>query len=432
MFILLSIFVYSYPLKSTNNNSTIGGILQKHTVMARQTKPLSTAQVDKAKPQNTLYRLYDGNGLVINITPSGGKHWYLQYKHPISKKAQMFKLGSYPALSLKDARTACQDCKQLLARHIDPKEHTKAQRQDALEGNFQSVFSEWLQTKDYSPKTQQKLQVYQDYLLKTLGNKAVSDINVPDLMLVLKPIEKQGQFAKLEKIRSMINQTLAYAVATGRSQTNPAIHLKGAFKTGSVRHNPAILDEGRLGALVRAIDNYQGRFSTRQALMFLLLVFARPGEVRHMHWAQVDLVNGIWTYTPNKTKKSTQVQMISPLPRQAIDILVQMKRYRPHSKLVFPSDSMPSCPLSENTLNQALRRMGFDGSEQTTHGFRAIARTLLEEKFKYDYRMIEMQLAHQVRDSNGRAYNRVQWLDERRQMLQTWADYIDQLKNPTP
>lgn len=201
----------------------------------------------------------------------------------------------------------------------------------------------------------------------------------------------------------MINQTLAYAVATGRSQTNPAIHLKGAFKTGSVRHNPAILDEGRLGVLVRAIDNYQGRFSTRQALMFLLLVFARPGEVRQMHWAQVDLVDGIWTYVPNKTKKSTQVQMISPLPRQAIDILVQMKRYRPYSNLVFPSDSMPSCPLSENTLNQALRRMGFDGSEQTTHGFRAIARTLLEEKFKYDYRMIEMQLAHQVRDSNGRA-----------------------------
>ena len=120
------------------------------------------------------------------------------------------------------------------------------------------------------------------------------------------------------------------------------------------------------------------------------------------------------------------------MPRQAVDILVQMKRYRPYSKLVFPSDSMPYCPLSENTLNQALRRMGFDGSEQTTHGFRAIACTLLEEKFKYDYRMIEMQLAHQVRDSNGRAYNRMQWLDERRQMLQTWADYIDQLKNPTP
>lgn len=403
--------------------------------MARQTKPLSSTQIDKAKPKDKLYRLYDGNGLVVNITPNGGKYWYLQYKHPITKKAQMYKLGDYPTLSLADARTTCQDCQKLLAQNIDPKTYFELERQkqeNILKNDFKTVFTEWLETKNYSSKTQEKMQNYQDELLAVLGNKVVSDITVPDLMLVLKPIEKAEHFAKLEKVRSMINQTLAYAVATGRSDTNPAVNLKGAFKTGEVRHNPAILDEKRLGDLVRAIDGYHGYFVTRQALMFSLLMFARPGEVRHMTWGQVDLENKTWTYTPNKTKKSTSVQMVSPLPHQAIEILGQMKEYRPHSELVFPSTITQARPLSENTLNQALRRMGFDNSEQTSHGFRAIARTLLEEKFKYDYRMIEMQLAHKVRDSNGRAYNRVQWLDERREMLQAWADYIYQLKNPIP
>ncbi|MDO4700446.1 MAG: integrase arm-type DNA-binding domain-containing protein [Moraxella sp.] len=401
--------------------------------MARQTKPLSSTQIDKARPKDKLYRLYDGNGLIVNITPNGGKYWYLQYKHPITKKAQMHKLGDYPTLSLAEARTICQDCHKLLAQNIDPKTYFELERQrqeNSLKNDFKAVFAEWLGTKDYSPKTQEKMQNYQDELLAVLGNKIVSEIGVPDLMLVLKPIEKAGHFAKLEKVRSMINQTLAYAVATGRSETNPAINLKGAFKAGEVRHNPAILDERRLGDLVCAIDSYHGYFVTRQALLFSLLIFARPGEVRHMTWMQVDLDDNTWTYTPNKTKKSTSVQIISPLPMQAMEILRQMKEYRPNSELVFPSTITQLRPLSENTLNQALRRMGFDSSEQTSHGFRAIARTLLEEKFKYDYRMIEMQLGHQVRDSNGRAYNRVQWLDERREMLQTWADYIYKLKKP--
>lgn len=403
--------------------------------MARQTLPLTSTQIDKAKPKDKLYRLYDGGGLVLNITPNGGKYWYLQYKHPITKKAQMYKLGDYPALSLANARSLCQECHTLLAQNIDPKTYFELERQrqeNALINDFKSVFTEWLATKDYAPTTQAKMQNYQDELLAVIGNKPVSDITVPDLMLVLKPVEKAKHFAKLEKMRTMINQTLAYAVATGRSESNPALHLRGAFASGEVRHNPAILDENRLGELVRAIDGYHGFFTTKKALEFAIMMFARPGEVRHLTWGQIDLDKGLWTYTPNKTKKSTQVQMVSPLPRQALEILRQMKEYRPHSEFVFPSTITTARPLSENTLNQALRRMGFDNTEQTSQGFRAIARTILEEKFKYDYRMIELQLAHQVRDSNKRAYNRVQWIDERREMLQTWADYLEKLKNPTP
>lgn len=217
--------------------------------MVRQTKPLSNTQIDKAKPKDKLYRLYDGNGLVVNIAPNGGKYWYLQYKHPITKKAQMYKLGDYPALSLLDARTAYQDCHKLLARNIGPKTYFELERQkqeNALKNDFKSVFAEWLETKNYSPKIQEKMQSYQDALLAVLGNKIVSDITVPDLMLVLKPIEKARHFTKLEKAHSMINQTLAYAVATGRSETNPAVNLKGVFKKSEVRHNPAILNEKRL------------------------------------------------------------------------------------------------------------------------------------------------------------------------------------------
>lgn len=199
----------------------------------------------------------------------GGKYWYLQYKHPISTKAQMYKLGNYPALSLANARTLCQECHTLLAQNIDPKTHfelEKERQENTLSNDFKSVFQEWLATKNYAPTTQAKMQNYQDELLAVLGNKPVSDISVPDLMLVLKPIENAKHFAKLEKMRTMINQALAYAVATGRSETNPALHLRGAFATGEVRHNPAILDENRLGDLVRAIDSYHGFFVTKKSI----------------------------------------------------------------------------------------------------------------------------------------------------------------------
>lgn len=398
--------------------------------MARQTLPLTNTQIEKAKPKDKIYRLYDGNGLVMNITPNGGKYWYLQYKHPITKKAQMYKLGNYPAVSLSYARELCQKCHTLLSQNIDPKIHFELELQkqeNALKNDFKSVYAEWLETKNYESSTLKKMDNYQAELLAVLGNKPVCDITVPDLMLVLKPIEKSGYFEKLRKMKSMISQTLSYAVATGRAEQNPAIHLKGVFATGETRHNPAILDEQRLAELIRCIDVYHGQFVVRQALKFSLYIFARPGEIRNLTWDKIDFDNEQWHYTPNKTKKSTSVQMVIPLPKQAMTILREMKDYK-NSDLVFPSVISRLKPLSENTLNQALRRMGFDSSEQTSHGFRAIARTLLEEKFKYDYRMIEMQLAHAVRDSNGRAYNRVQWLDERREMLQTWADYLDSLK----
>lgn len=399
--------------------------------MARTTKPLTATEVAKAQPKDKLYRLYDGNGLVLNILPSGTKTWYLQYKHPHTQKADMYKIGNYPAVALADARKACQDCHALLAQNIDPKQHAKQQaeaKRIALANDFRSVFNEWLATRDYAAATVNKLQTYTAELLAVIGNKPVDQLTVMDCMTVLRPIERAGHLEKLKKIRSLINQTMAYAIATGRAETNPAVNLAGVFKSSKKKHNPAILDESRLAEMVQAMDGYHGSFVTKKCLMFSLYTFARQGEIRNLKFGDIDFDTGTWHYTPSKTANSTQIQLSTPLSTQAMEIIRQLSDHH-RGDYVFVSPNTTLRPISEGLVNRALRRLGFDKDEQTAHGFRAVARTLLEEKFKYDYRMIEMQLGHQVRDSNGRAYNRVQWIDERREMLQVWADFIDDLKN---
>lgn len=402
--------------------------------MPRQTRPLSNTEIEKARPKEKLYRLYDGNGLVLNITPNGGKYWYLQYKHPVTKKAQMYKLGDYPAVSLSQARTLCMDCHKLLGQNIDPKAYAEQEiksKQSQIDNDFKSVFNAWIATKDYAPATLLKLKTYMAELLAVIGNKPIGDISVVECIDVLRPIERAGHLEKLKKVKSMMSQTFAYAVATGKATHNPVINLTGVFKTASKKHNPAILDEKRLSELVQEMDGYHGSFVVKKCLMFSLYTFARQGEIRNMRFGDVNFNDGLWTYMPSKTAKSTQVNVVTPLSKQALEILRQLREYH-QGDIVFVSPNTSLKPVSDGLVNRALRRLGFDKDEQTAHGFRAIARTLLEEKFKYDYRMIEMQLGHQVRDSNGRAYNRVTWLGERREMLQTWADYIDQLKSPTP
>lgn len=275
--------------------------------MSRQTLPLTSTQIDKAKPKDKLYRLYDGNGLVINITPNGGKYWYLQYKHPINKKSQMYKLGDYPTLSLANARIACQDCKTLLAQGIDPKDHAKKQikaRQAKIDNDFKSVFDAWISTKDYAPATLLKLQTYTAELLAVMGSKPISDIDITDCIDVLRPIERAGHLEKLKKTKSMMSQTFAYAIATGKATHNPVTSLVGVFRTAPKRHNPAILDEMRLAELVKEIDGYHGSFVVKKCLMFSLYMFARQGEIRNMKFSDVDFDKGSGHTRPQKPPKA--------------------------------------------------------------------------------------------------------------------------------
>lgn len=400
--------------------------------MPKKTLPLSSTEVEKAKAKDKLYRLYDGGGLVLNVATTGLKTWYFKYNHPATKKPDMVKLGRYPALSLAEARKKRIECDELLTKGLDPKQHFVSVVNDEatrISNDFKTLCNEWLPTKRYQDTTLAKQQIYIDEIISLIGNKPVTEITVSDCMALLKPLEKKGHFDKLKKIRSIISQVMTYAIVTGRAEQNPTLHLRGVFKTGVVRHNPAILDEPRLAELATAIDNYQGYYNTKQALKYLLYVWARSGEIRHLKWADIDLDNGLWTYTPTKTQGKTHIEMVTPLSRQVIELLKGMKQVSGSGVYVFPSArGKYDSPMSDAVFNQALRNMGFSSTEQTGHGFRAIARTLLEEKFEYDYRIIEMQLGHQVRDSNGRAYNRVTWLDKRREMMQTWADYLDGLK----
>lgn len=392
--------------------------------MSRKTKPLSATQVEKSKPKDKLYRLYDGNGLVLNITPNGGKYWYLQYKQPISNKAQMMKLGTYPAMSLTDARSKREELLTILSKGKDPKVHSNALLQSELkrlENDFKSVFEDWFKTRNYAQGTVIKLQTYMSEMNAIIGHKPITEITTQDCIALLKPIEQANHLEKLKKIKTLLNQTFIYAIAMGICDSNPVSNLNGIFKTKPKQHNPAILDEYRLKEMVQGIYGYNGSFVVKKCLLFALYTFARQGSIRQIK--RDDIVDGVWKYTPSKTKHSTGVQMVTPLSKQACEIINQLKQYH-NNEFIF---SISNKPISENTLNQALRRIGIESSEQTVHGFRAIARTLLEEKFKYDYRIIEMQLEHQVRDSNGRAYNRVTWFDERKDMLQVWADYIDDL-----
>lgn len=398
--------------------------------MSRQTLPLSSTEVEKAKPRDKQYRLYDGGGLVLSVAPTGTKTWYLKYNHPITKKADMLKLGRYSALSLAEARKKRLECEEILARNLDPKKHysdSLKNEKARIDNDFRSMCNEWLPTKNYQDATLKKRQSYIDEIINAIGNKPVTEITTADCMTLLKPIERAGHFDKLKTIRSIISQVLTYAIATGRAEQNPTLHLRGVFKSGVVRHNPAIIDEPRLSDLVTAINGYGGYFATRQALRFLLMVWARSGDVRFMRWADVDLDNAIWAYTPSKTNNSTQIDVACPLPTQAVELLKTMQALSKGEYVFTTPRGRHDTPFSDAVFNRALRTMGFSSTEQTAHGFRAIARTLLEEKFEYDYRMIEMQLGHQVRDSNGRAYNRVKWIEKRREMLQVWADYLDSL-----
>ncbi|WP_131667359.1 tyrosine-type recombinase/integrase [Psychrobacter pygoscelis] len=398
--------------------------------MARQTKPLTNTEVSKAKPRDKLYRLYDGDGLQLNVYSTGNKTWFFAYKRPFTGIPDSIKIGRYPSISLAEARSKKDEFKKLLENNVDPKsakEQAEKEQRLKIANDFKSVYLEWVKTMNYADTTLKKTTTAIDEIIAVIGNKPVSEITVMDCMKALKPVEAAGHYTKLQKMRTKISQVMTHAIATGRATENPALHLRGVFGTGEVKHAPAILDEKRLSELLIAIDGYSGYFATRRALRFAILTFARPGEVRHLRWRDIDLEKGLWTYTPSKTKKSTGIDMVSPLSKQSLQVLNEMREYA-QDEYVFPSKTSASGVLSENTLNQALKRMGFDGSEQTSQGFRAIARTLLEETLKYDYRMIEMQLAHKVFDSNGRAYNRVKWLDDRRVMMQAWADYLDKLK----
>lgn len=395
---------------------------------------LTDVKVRNAKPQEKQYKLFDGDGLFLLVmppgkkTPNGSKCWRLKYR--FCGKEKLLALGTYPDVSLSDARDRRSEARKLLAKGIDPSEARKTQRAmdaDNAANTFEVVAREWYGKNEPVWSSTHAVTVIsrlEKHVFPVIGSRPISDIKAPEVLKMLQNIEATGAIETAYRIKIVCGQVFRYAIATGRADGDPTPSLKGALSKRKVRHHASITDPKEVAVLLRVIDSYQGGFIMTQALRFAPLVFVRPGELRKAEWSEIDLENAEWNI-PAEKMKMKQPHLV-PLSRQAVEILRKLQLVTGNEQYVFQVRA--SKPLSENGVNSALRYLGYDKETMTCHGFRAMARTILDEVLQVRIDFIEHQLAHAVKDPNGRAYNRTAHLAARREMMQLWADYLDGLK----
>jgi integrase len=399
--------------------------------MAKIVKPLTNTQVSQAKPNGKIQNLTDGGGLYLHISKAGTKAWRIDFTTPIAKKRVTMTLGQYPEITLAAARQMRADVKYHLANGDDPRTIKRDnERQQLLESNntFAMIAEEYISRQTHlSEATHKNNRRYAEYLNKSIGGMPISSIKPIDVLDACRPVESKGYLETALKMKSLAGQVFRYGVQTAKCERDVTQDLKGALKQPPTKHYAAITDPIEFGAMLRSLEDYNGSFEVKCALKLMPLLFVRSGEMRYAMWSDFDFDKRTWTFTPRKTKRKTGISLIVPLPDQAMDILTELIKHK-RSEFVFPAIHTTVQPMSENTLSQALKRLGIDGDTHTIHGFRASARTMIVERLKYQEKYIEMQLGHRVPDLHGRAYNRAQFLDERREMLQDWADYLDKLK----
>ena len=389
---------------------------------------LTNKKVKAAKPTSKPYKMADERGLFLLVNPNGSKYW--RFKYRVLKKEKSLAFGVYPQISLKKARELRDEVRQQLARGIDPAAHKKAQKNIAIEqasNSFQTISLEW-----FAKQKDQWVESHASRVLRRLerdvfpwlGAEPATSITAPKVLRVLRRIEERDAIETAHRAMSDISRVMRYAIATGRAERDPCPDLKDALQTPKVEHFPAITDPVEVSAFLRTLDGYKGLLTTRIALRLAPLLFVRPGELRTAQWAEINLETAEWRYRASKTK----TDHLAPLSRQAVAALRELQPLTGHCRWVFPGRD-PQKPMSEATINAALRRMGFDTqSEITGHGVRAMARTILAEHLHFKPEVIEHQLAHRVADPLGGAYNRTKFIVERKQMMQVWADYLDQLR----
>ena len=388
---------------------------------------LSNTQIQKAKPKAKNYRLYDERGLYLEISPAGGKHWRLKYR--FGGKEKRLALGSYPDVGLKAAREARDNARAMLAHDQDPSQHKqtmKAQKVLIAGDSFEGIAREWYQGRSrvWSESHASNIigRLERD-VFPWLGNRPIGEINVPELLKVLRRIEDRGAHETAHRVLGNCGEIFRYAVQSGKAERNIVSDLKGALQPVQKTHLAAITDPKRVGELLRMIDGYQGTLPVRCALRLAPLVFVRPGELRAAEWDAIDFKKAEWRFVVSKT----QTELIVPLATQAIEILEELQPLTGSGRFVFPGQRSAHRPMSNNAVLSAFRRMEIGKDEMSGHGFRAMARTILDEELGFRPEIIEHQLAHRVRDSLGRAYNRTSYLDERKVMMQAWADYLNDL-----
>ena len=386
---------------------------------------LSEARVRSAKPRERAYKLFDERGLFLLVTPTGGRLWRLRYR--IGNLEKLISLGSYPDVPLKRAREKRDEARRLIADEIDPSAERKARRA-AMLVTFQGVAQEWLdlQSKSLAPETVSILGArLNSGLYPYLGSRPMASITAQELLSALRRIEARGRHETAHRVRALAGRVFRYAVATGRAQHDVAADLKDALVPVKSKNFASVTDPIRVGELMRAIEGYSGHPVTALALKLAPLVFVRPGELRQAEWSEFDLESAEWRI-PAARMKMRELHVV-PLAHQSITLLEELQPFARGGRYVFPSLRSRDRPMSNNTINGALRRLGYSTEEQTGHGLRTMASTLLNEQgFPPD--VIELQLAHAERNKVRAAYNKAQRLPERRKMMQAWADYLDGLR----
>lgn len=411
--------------------------------------PLTDTQIRKAEARPKPYKLTDGQGMYLEVAPSGGKWWRLKYR--IASVEKRLSLGTYPDTSLKAARDKRDEARALIVQGIDPSNLRKAYKAQAVAqeidarrvaaglprpDGFEHIAREWFETRkdewsaSYGQKILRRLEVD---VFPWLGETPINTITPPQVLEVLRRVEKRGVIETAHRALENCGQVFRYAVATGRIESDPARDLKDALRKPMVKHFPAITSPERLGELLRAVHSYRGTPVVCAALKLMPLLLLRPGELRQGEWAELDLDAAMWSIPPARMKREKAGKLygkphLVPLSRQAVEVFCGLQPITGRGRMVFRGERDHERPMSDAAINAALRAMGFSAEEVTGHGFRATARTMLVERLEISESVVEAQLAHSVKDSLGRAYNRTEFMADRVEMMQRWADYLDVLR----
>ena len=391
---------------------------------------LTDTTIRNAKPGPKPRKLFDERGLFLLVQPSGGKLWRLKYRY--EGKEKKLSLGVYPDVPLKMARERRDEARTVLASGSDPAAVKAAMKDSKLKASantFGSIANEYvskIEREGRAAVTIKKTQWLLSLLEPHLGRRPVSEITPAELLKALQTVESQGHLETARRMRSLSSRVFRHAVATSRAAADPSALLRGALAAPTVKHHSALLEPGAVGALLRAIDGYSGQPLTRLALQLIPHVFVRPGELRRAEWKEFDLEKAVWTIPAEKMKM--REPHLVPLSKQALDFLSSAHALSSQQQYIFSSLYPGKRPMSENTVNAALRRLGYTGNEMTAHGFRAMASTLLNESGKWSPDAIERSLAHKDANAIRGIYHRGTHWKERVEMAQWWSEYLDELK----
>lgn len=389
---------------------------------------LTAVKLAALKPRTAIYRIADAAGLCIEVRPDGGRSW--RYRYRFAGTARMLSLGTYPQVSLAEARRRRDEARNVLQSGRDPSSERKADKlrvKLSVENTFGAIAMEWLEQQRgaLADITYHKSEWLFSFVTPALGARPIADITAPEILAILRGIEARGRHETAHRVKQRVGQVFRYAIATGRAERDPSSDLRGALCPVVTISRAAVTDPNDVADLLRAIDEYQGQPATRTALRLAPLVFARPGNLRAMEWSELDLDQAEWRIPAHKMK--VREAHVVPLAKQAVTMLREVYPLTGYGPFVFPSLRSGHRPMSENTINASLRRLGYDKETMTGHGFRALASTRLNE-MGWAPDVIERQLAHAERNKVRAAYNRASYMAERRKMMQAWADYLDALR----